>query len=205
MNLSYNAASLFVSLHWHYRTWSFVSPKFPSLNFPAISFWSSSRRRLARHYGPPSLPILHQTSPLKPVKSAGLFRKLWMWWELPLKESSRYSWVGQNYTTSNVIFCKCNTTCNNLYIVLYDVWLFVSVRFSFSTWIGSGVARDLNDLRRVHQLLVSSLGKLQQVGLPPTSAAAATPQGIPGIDLMPRYPLSACVFSHCSVLIDDNH
>ena len=30
-----------------------------------------------------------------------------------------------------------------------------------STWIGSGVARDLNDLRRVHQLLVSSLGKLQ--------------------------------------------
>ncbi|XP_060553128.1 HEAT repeat-containing protein 5B-like isoform X2 [Ruditapes philippinarum] len=29
-----------------------------------------------------------------------------------------------------------------------------------STWIGSGVARDLNDLRRVHQLLVSSLGKL---------------------------------------------
>uniref|UniRef100_A0A915D0I2 HEAT repeat-containing protein 5B n=1 Tax=Ditylenchus dipsaci TaxID=166011 RepID=A0A915D0I2_9BILA len=30
-----------------------------------------------------------------------------------------------------------------------------------STWIGSGVARDLNDLRRVHQLLVSSLGKLR--------------------------------------------
>lgn len=30
-----------------------------------------------------------------------------------------------------------------------------------STWIASGVARDLNDLRRVHQLLVSSLGKLQ--------------------------------------------
>ncbi|WKY11163.1 hypothetical protein Q1695_003033 [Nippostrongylus brasiliensis] len=30
-----------------------------------------------------------------------------------------------------------------------------------STWIGSGVARDLNDLRRVHQLLVSSLGKLK--------------------------------------------
>lgn len=30
-----------------------------------------------------------------------------------------------------------------------------------STWIGSNVARDLNDLRRVHQLLVSSLGKLQ--------------------------------------------
>ncbi|KAL3874425.1 hypothetical protein ACJMK2_037438 [Sinanodonta woodiana] len=29
-----------------------------------------------------------------------------------------------------------------------------------STWIGSGVARDLNDLRRVHHLLVSSLGKL---------------------------------------------
>ena len=30
-----------------------------------------------------------------------------------------------------------------------------------SAWIGSGVARDLNDLRRVHQLLVSSLGKLK--------------------------------------------
>uniref|UniRef100_A0A7E4VHX8 HEAT repeat-containing protein 5B n=1 Tax=Panagrellus redivivus TaxID=6233 RepID=A0A7E4VHX8_PANRE len=30
-----------------------------------------------------------------------------------------------------------------------------------STWIGSGVARDLNDLRRVNQLLVSSLGKLK--------------------------------------------
>lgn len=29
-----------------------------------------------------------------------------------------------------------------------------------STWIGSGVARDLSDLRRVHQLLVSSLSKL---------------------------------------------
>lgn len=29
-----------------------------------------------------------------------------------------------------------------------------------STWIGSNVARDLNDLRRVHQLLVSSLSKL---------------------------------------------
>ena len=56
--------------------------------------------------------------------------------------------------------------------------------FLTSTWIGSGVARDLNDLRRVHQLLVSSLGKLQQVGLPPTSAAAATPQGIPGEELV---------------------
>ena len=31
-----------------------------------------------------------------------------------------------------------------------------------STWIGSGVARDLNDLRRVHHLLVSSLAKLKQ-------------------------------------------
>ncbi|XP_030374893.1 HEAT repeat-containing protein 5B isoform X2 [Scaptodrosophila lebanonensis] len=29
-----------------------------------------------------------------------------------------------------------------------------------SAWIGSGVARDINDLRRVHQLLVSSLNKL---------------------------------------------
>ncbi|KOC63073.1 HEAT repeat-containing protein 5B [Habropoda laboriosa] len=31
-----------------------------------------------------------------------------------------------------------------------------------SAWIGSGVARDLNDLRRVHQLLVSSLEKLTE-------------------------------------------
>ncbi|RWS31952.1 HEAT repeat-containing protein 5B-like protein, partial [Leptotrombidium deliense] len=31
-----------------------------------------------------------------------------------------------------------------------------------SAWICSGVARDLNDLRRVHQLLVSSLAKLQR-------------------------------------------
>ncbi|XP_072169312.1 HEAT repeat-containing protein 5B-like [Diadema setosum] len=30
-----------------------------------------------------------------------------------------------------------------------------------SAWIGSGVAHDLNDLRRVHQLLVSSLDKLK--------------------------------------------
>lgn len=30
-----------------------------------------------------------------------------------------------------------------------------------SAWIGSGVARDLNDLRRVHQLLVISLTKLR--------------------------------------------
>ncbi|XP_071454591.1 HEAT repeat-containing protein 5B [Hetaerina americana] len=33
-----------------------------------------------------------------------------------------------------------------------------------SAWIGSGVARDLNDLRRVHLLLVSSLGKLHRRG-----------------------------------------
>ena len=30
-----------------------------------------------------------------------------------------------------------------------------------STWIGNGVARDLNDLQRVHQLLVSSPAKLK--------------------------------------------
>jgi len=29
------------------------------------------------------------------------------------------------------------------------------------TWIGSGVARDLNDLRRVYHLLVKSLEKLK--------------------------------------------
>lgn len=31
-----------------------------------------------------------------------------------------------------------------------------------STWISSGVARDLSDLRRVYQLLVTSLGKLKR-------------------------------------------
>merc|ERR1711994_275570 len=31
-----------------------------------------------------------------------------------------------------------------------------------STWISSGVARDLADLRRVYQLLVSSLSKLKK-------------------------------------------
>ncbi|KAH9496165.1 HEAT repeat-containing protein 5B [Bulinus truncatus] len=36
-----------------------------------------------------------------------------------------------------------------------------------SKWIGSGVARDLNDLRRVHQLLVSSLAKLGSVSCRP--------------------------------------
>lgn len=43
------------------------------------------------------------------------------------------------------------------YIVFCIVSIYIQV---CSTWIGSGVARDLNDLRRVHQLLVSSLGKL---------------------------------------------
>jgi len=36
-----------------------------------------------------------------------------------------------------------------------------------SAWIGSGVARDLNDLRRVHQLLVSSLSRLKKSSNPP--------------------------------------
>ncbi|CAI5452193.1 unnamed protein product [Caenorhabditis angaria] len=45
-----------------------------------------------------------------------------------------------------------------------------------STWIGSGVARDLNDLKRVHQLLVSSLAKLRQgsVNVQLYSESAAT-------------------------------
>ena len=38
-----------------------------------------------------------------------------------------------------------------------------------SAWIGSGVARDLSDLRRVYQLLVTSLTKLK----PRQQAAAA--------------------------------
>ncbi|CAB3385925.1 Hypothetical predicted protein [Cloeon dipterum] len=42
-----------------------------------------------------------------------------------------------------------------------------------STWIGSGVARDLNDLRRVHQLLVSSLDKLRTG---PANSKAAAPR-----------------------------
>lgn len=36
-----------------------------------------------------------------------------------------------------------------------------------SAWIGCGVARDLNDLRRVHQLLVSALGRLKRSMAPP--------------------------------------
>ena len=36
-----------------------------------------------------------------------------------------------------------------------------------STWIGSGVARDLSDLRRVHQLLVSFLDRLRASGTTP--------------------------------------
>ena len=31
-----------------------------------------------------------------------------------------------------------------------------------STWISSGVARDLNDMRRIYQLLVTSLAKLKR-------------------------------------------
>uniref|UniRef100_A0AC34Q6C8 HEAT repeat-containing protein 5B n=1 Tax=Panagrolaimus sp. JU765 TaxID=591449 RepID=A0AC34Q6C8_9BILA len=34
-----------------------------------------------------------------------------------------------------------------------------------STWIGSGVAKDLNDLRRVHQLLTDSLDKCKKVSM----------------------------------------
>ena len=42
-----------------------------------------------------------------------------------------------------------------------------------SMWISSGVARDLNDLRRVHQLLVSSLQKLSNT-VPKTSVLPLT-------------------------------
>lgn len=47
--------------------------------------------------------------------------------------------------------------------ILSGTYTYKLVCFYFqvcSKWIGSGVARDLNDLRRVHQLLVSSLAKL---------------------------------------------
>ncbi|GMT12475.1 hypothetical protein PFISCL1PPCAC_3772 [Pristionchus fissidentatus] len=43
-----------------------------------------------------------------------------------------------------------------------------------STWISSKVARDLNDLRRVHQLLVSSLSKLGSINTQLYSESAAT-------------------------------
>ena len=52
-----------------------------------------------------------------------------------------------------------------------------------SCWIGSGVARDLNDLRRVHQLLVSSLAKLRE-----------------GKDASPLYSESASTMEKLSVL-----
>ena len=44
-----------------------------------------------------------------------------------------------------------------------------------SMWISSGVARDLNDLRRVHQLLVSSLQKLTNNSIISSSSLAAMP------------------------------
>lgn len=52
-----------------------------------------------------------------------------------------------------------------------------------SCWIGSGVARDLNDLRRVHQLLVSSLAKLKE-----------------GKDMSPLYSESASTMEKLAVL-----
>ena len=52
-----------------------------------------------------------------------------------------------------------------------------------SCWIGSGVARDLNDLRRVHQLLVSSLAKLKH-----------------GKDMSPLYSESASTMEKLAVL-----
>lgn len=39
---------------------------------------------------------------------------------------------------------------------MFDIYVQVC-----SAWIGSGVVSDLNDLRRVHNLLVSSLDKVQ--------------------------------------------
>lgn len=45
-----------------------------------------------------------------------------------------------------------------------------------SMWISSGIARDLNDLRRVHQLLVSSLQKLTNNTNPPASSTSEVTQ-----------------------------
>lgn len=43
----------------------------------------------------------------------------------------------------------------------FSAFKFPLTRQVCSTWIGSGVVSDLNDLRRVHNLLVSSLDKVQ--------------------------------------------
>ncbi len=68
--------------------------------------------------------------------------------------------------------CVCKIMLNRLYC--FQVC---------SSWIGSGVARDLNDLRRVHQLLVSSLAKLKD-----------------GKDVSPLYSESASTMEKLAVL-----
>ena len=45
-----------------------------------------------------------------------------------------------------------------------------------SMWISSGIARDLNDLRRVHQLLVSSLQKLTNTSTPQSANLGSATQ-----------------------------
>jgi len=87
----------------------------------------------------------------------------------------RGNWLSQKPENMNEQFaCSCFVTVRvNLWLLDCDtcvfchiwlrdlmtgVWLSAQV---CSCWIGSGVARDLNDLRRVHQLLVSSFTKLK--------------------------------------------
>lgn len=55
------------------------------------------------------------------------------------------------YVMQDLVSSKCSS-------VLIECSLALQV---CSTWIGSGVVSDLNDLRRVHNLLVSSLDKVQ--------------------------------------------
>lgn len=44
-----------------------------------------------------------------------------------------------------------------------------------SRWLSSDIVRDLNDLRRIHQLLVSSLNKLGNINLSSSELSSLTP------------------------------
>lgn len=68
------------------------------------------------------------------------------------------------------VFCSCFvfdlTFLKRNCFVSYHFWFienfYISLTNSFHIVSPTGVARDLNDLRRVHQLLVSSLAKLNK-------------------------------------------
>lgn len=59
--------------------------------------------------------------------------------------------LASSYVLEELVSSKCAS-------ILIECSLALQV---CSTWIGSGVVSDLNDLRRVHNLLVSSLDKVQ--------------------------------------------